>query len=981
MQPISVIPRLAMALVTGLLASWVLVPSVSAQPQAGDILVVDTDVPPLSTAVLFQVDPQTGARTVLSDFGATSPSAVAVEADGGILVTDMDAGTDPSGGTSEWGVLYRVTSDPVTGEVTRAVLTDFGVGPNTGRNPRAVAVGADGEILAISGSGGTSNRALLVRVDPRTGAREIVSDFGNIGQGGLGVEPRGVGFEAGGGIVVIDAQAGQGETGNGQGVLFRIGRQTGFRASVSNFGVGANQGSNPTSVAVEASGQILVTDEGHTSTTPLGLLFRVDRQSGLRTVLSDFNTGANSGREPEGVALEADGQILVVDKHGGALTRGMLFRVDPQTGARAIVSDFAVGPNGGGDPLALAVVPPTRATLNVVNEVVNDNGGSADASDWTVSVEGDTPAPASFRGAETPGTSVTLDPGAYSVSASGHAGYHSTLSPDCAGTLAVGETKTCTITHDDQAASLFVAFEIVNDNSGSAAISDWTVSVSGGNPSRAKFAGEGTPGTEVTLDAGRYAVSQNGAPGYSATQSADCAGTIAPGESKSCTITLDDLPGTLVVVHRVNNNHLGTAQPSDWGITVTGDNPMPSSFRGAAAPGTSVTLNPGAYTVRETRESDRTYGYTTDRSRDCDPPTPIAAGETRTCTISHYDHPAPLTAVSEVVNDNGGTAVASDWTITVTTSSAPPRSFAGTTAPGFLIPLGAGDYSVSWAGPPGYTSRAGPGCSGSVVMWDVFDCLIVHDDQPPDAVPPDIACGAPDGAWHGANVSIDCTAEDHGSGLADPADTAFSLSTSVPAGDEDGNASTDSRRVCDVAGNCAEAGPIGGHKIDRKSPTLSLPSDKTVDATLSAGATVSYVSSASDGADPHPGVSCSPSPASVFAIGTTSVTCTARDHVGNTTAGSFTVTVRSAKQQLARLIQDVVAASKLPAAIKAGLLARLQPLLAAFDPGNAAQRRTVCAGLATFTAVVRLLSGPGITPTQAAAWIADATRIRAVIGC
>ena len=55
----------------------------------------------------------------------------------------------------------------------------------------------------------------------------------------------------------------------------------------------------------------------------------------------------------------------------------MLFRVDPQTGARTILSDFGAGPNQGGDPLALAVVPPTRATLDVVDDVVNDNGGTA----------------------------------------------------------------------------------------------------------------------------------------------------------------------------------------------------------------------------------------------------------------------------------------------------------------------------------------------------------------------------------------------------------------------------------------------------------------------------------------------------------------------------------------------------------------------------------------------------------------------------
>ena len=114
------------------------------------------------------------------------------------------------------GALYRISRDPVTGELVRTMLTDFGVGPNTGRNPVAVAVEADGHILVLNGSGGTTgipvaNRAVLVRIDPVTGARTIVSDFGDSGQGGLGVEPRGVAVEAGGSILVIDAQAGIGE--------------------------------------------------------------------------------------------------------------------------------------------------------------------------------------------------------------------------------------------------------------------------------------------------------------------------------------------------------------------------------------------------------------------------------------------------------------------------------------------------------------------------------------------------------------------------------------------------------------------------------------------------------------------------------------------------------------------------------------------------------------------------------------------------
>src|SRR5207244_9652972 len=91
-----------------------------------------------------------------------------------------------------------------------------------------------------------------------------------------------------------------------------------------------------------------------------------------------------------------------------------------------------------------------------------------------------------------------------------------------------------------------------------------------------------------------------------------------------------------------------------------------------------------------------------------------------------------------------------------------------------------------------------------------------------DTTPPTITCGSPDGNWHASNVSIPCTANDSGSGLANPADASFSLSTSVPAGSEDANASTDSRQVCDNAGNCTTAGPISGNKIDRKAPMLAL---------------------------------------------------------------------------------------------------------------------------------------------------------------
>jgi hypothetical protein len=91
-----------------------------------------------------------------------------------------------------------------------------------------------------------------------------------------------------------------------------------------------------------------------------------------------------------------------------------------------------------------------------------------------------------------------------------------------------------------------------------------------------------------------------------------------------------------------------------------------------------------------------------------------------------------------------------------------------------------------------------------------------------DTTEPKIECGTADDLWHKVDVSISCTASDDGVGLADPADASFTLSTSVPAGTETADATTDSREVCDAAGNCTTTGPIGGNEVDKKGPDIKI---------------------------------------------------------------------------------------------------------------------------------------------------------------
>jgi hypothetical protein len=79
--------------------------------------------------------------------------------------------------------------------------------------------------------------------------------------------------------------------------------------------------------------------------------------------------------------------------------------------------------------------------------------------------------------------------------------------------------------------------------------------------------------------------------------------------------------------------------------------------------------------------------------------------------------------------------------------------------------------------------------------------------------------------------------------------------------------------------------------VDTTDPVLSLPADITAEATSASGAAVNYVASASDLVDTDVAVQCTPASGATFALGTTTVSCSATDDSGNSSTGTFTVTV------------------------------------------------------------------------------------------
>jgi hypothetical protein len=241
------------------------------------------------TAVL-RVDPRSGDRTIVSDAitgrgpALQGPGGITVATDGPLVV--IDGLFDPlSGATLIPPTLLRV--DPRSGDRTIVSDATHGSGPPL-QNPASIAVAADGSLMAIGIglfdllSGATLIPPTLLRVDPRSGDRTLVSGCIDsdctaiVGSGPPLLVPGGIAVETNGSLVVANSKAAQ-----ARGNILRVQPSSGDRLVVSDLTAG--RGSpfiSPTAVAVEADGHLVAFD------CVLAAVVRVDPLTGNRTLVS-----------------------------------------------------------------------------------------------------------------------------------------------------------------------------------------------------------------------------------------------------------------------------------------------------------------------------------------------------------------------------------------------------------------------------------------------------------------------------------------------------------------------------------------------------------------------------------------------------------------------------------------------------------------------------------------------------------------------
>ncbi|HVU87161.1 MAG TPA: PEP-CTERM sorting domain-containing protein [Pirellulales bacterium] len=289
--------------------------------QPGDVVVgVDLGTGKNPDFALLEIDPATGNRTVISDNSiGTGPSLyynyvsdigidfpaipyISYQADGSLLVTVA------SPNSSTGSALLRV--DPATGD--RTLVSDELA--NSGPPVYYVAARDFGNSILVGGPQGTA------LIDPATGNRTA---FSAVNVSGFAID----------GSNIYAASADQAS-------VYAINASTGTPTLISGQGVGTGPDLHrPQDVALNSAGNLLVLD-GHT-------VYNVDPITGDRTIISSDAAGSTVGTGPD---LLVGAFRLAVAPDGTIFTTGFMApdtvsiaSIDPLTGNRTIISDATIG--------------------------------------------------------------------------------------------------------------------------------------------------------------------------------------------------------------------------------------------------------------------------------------------------------------------------------------------------------------------------------------------------------------------------------------------------------------------------------------------------------------------------------------------------------------------------------------------------------------------------------------------------------------
>jgi hypothetical protein len=335
------------------------------------------------------------------------------------------------------------------------------------------------------------------------------------------------------------------------------------------------------------------------------------------------------------------------------------------TGAEASIEI----PVTGGASVTCRYTNAHAATLIVKKLVINDNGGTKVATDFSFTVNGGS-ATAFVQDGSDPlkgKNTLSVPAGTYNVVEDGTpiAGYTTTYD-NCSGSLTSGGSATCTITNNDIAPQLHLRKVLIKDNGGTASAGDWTLTANGTGTN--DLSGTTSVDSDGTLQVDTFALSESGGPaGYSAS-AWSCTGgsqsgsniTVGIGQSATCTITNNDIAPQLTLDKIIVNDNGGTRSESNWTLTANGG--TAGTLFGPGAVGntdvqSTASFKAGTYALSESGPGGynasawscvKNGGAAVSGSS-----LTLALGDTATCTITNNDQPGTIVIIKNATPAQG----------------------------------------------------------------------------------------------------------------------------------------------------------------------------------------------------------------------------------------------------------------------------------------------------------------------------------------
>src|SRR5215218_5229346 len=230
--------------------------------------------------------------------------------------------------------------------------------------------------------------------------------------------------------------------------------------------------------------------------------------------------------------------------------------------------------------------------LIITTNVINDNGGTKEESDFTINMLGSQSFPSSFQASPFPQVQIiSIQEGQYSISVDNAQGYKISFGNQCEGQIKAGDKKSCSITLDDsstkktpseqlpifplslpslpspsqtsgedrltisqipsveeeqsQLGFLILATHVINENGGMKQAPNFKINMLGSQSFPSSFQAASSNLMQIiSIQEGQYSISVDNAQGYKISFGNQCQGQIKDGQIKTCLITLDDLSTT-----------------------------------------------------------------------------------------------------------------------------------------------------------------------------------------------------------------------------------------------------------------------------------------------------------------------------------------------------------------------------------------------------------------------------------------------------